>query len=206
MHLRKLAVMGGTFDPVHYGHLVAAEGVRHEFQLEKVVFIPAGRPPHKTDQRISEAKHRLAMTTLAVASNPCIEVSDLEINRPGPSYTFDTVQEVYRRYRPEEVFFITGADAVLEILSWHRVQDLLNKCCVIAATRPGHDLNSLKGRLEMLPAHLTARIVPLEVPALAISSSDIRRRVQNGKPIKYLLPEVVEEYINIHGLYQQDLH
>ncbi len=204
--MRKLAVMGGTFDPIHYGHLVAAEGVRYEFKLDRVIFVPAGRPPHKPDERISEARHRLAMTALAIASNPYFSVSDMEIRRPGPSYTIDTVEEVHRRYRPEEVFFITGTDAVLKILSWHRALDLLTKCRVIAATRPGYDLSSLRRRFKELPPELVSRIVPVEVPALAISSSDIRARVRAGKPIKYLLPEVVEEYIFGNRLYQQDLH
>lgn len=198
----KLGVMGGTFDPVHYGHLVAAEGVRYEYRLDKVIFVPAGRPPHKPDYRISDPEHRLALTRLAVASNPFFEVSDLEIKRPGPSYTYDTIREVRRLYSPDEVYFITGADAVLEILTWHRCAELLRICRFIAATRPGYDLDGLNEKLRTLPASLVGRIVPVEVPALAISSSDIRRRVRTGRPIKYLLPESVEAYIYEQRLYK----
>lgn len=203
---QRIGVMGGTFDPIHYGHLVTAESVRHRFGLAKVIFVPAGRPPHKLNYRISAPEHRLAMTAMAVASNPYFEVTALEIERPGPSYSYDTVCEIKRRYRPAEVYFITGADAVLEILSWHRIEELLAACYVVAATRPGYDLTTLREKLARLPAEVTARIIPIEVPALAISSTDIRRRVREGKPIKYLLPEAVEAYIRKHGLYREDLH
>ncbi|MBE0467590.1 MAG: nicotinate-nucleotide adenylyltransferase [Candidatus Desulforudis sp.] len=204
--MMKLGVMGGTFDPVHYGHLVAAEGVRYEYRLDKVIFVPAGRPPHKPNYRISDPEHRLALVRLAVASNPFFEVSDLEIERPGLSYTYDTIREMRRLHDPDEIYFITGADAVLEILSWHRFEELLEICRFIAATRPGYELGGLTGRLRELPAHLVERIVPVEVPALAISSSDIRRRVREGRPIKYLLPESVEAYILSRALYKSELH
>jgi len=194
--------MGGTFDPVHYGHLVTAEGVRWEFGLEKVIFVPTGQPPHKTGTRITAGHHRMAMTVAATASNPYFTVSDIEIRREGPSYTYDTICELRRAYAPEEICFITGADAILEILSWHRVEELLEICRFIAATRPGYDLGGLKERLRHLPARLIRRITPVVVPALAISSTDIRRRVRTGRPIKYLLPESVEEYIFTHRLYR----
>lgn len=198
----KLGVMGGTFDPVHYGHLVVAEGVRYEYRLDKVIFVPAGRPPHKRDRPISGSEHRLAVTALAVASNPFFEVSDLEIKRHGLSYTYDTIRELQDVYHPDAVYFITGADAVLELLSWHRFPELLARCRFVAATRPGHNPESLAARLRLLPASLAERIVAFEVPALAISSSDIRRRVSEGRPIKYLLPESVEEYVLSSGLYR----
>ncbi len=197
----KLGVMGGTFDPVHYGHLVAAEGVRHEHQLDEVLFVPAGRPPHKLSQKISEAKHRLSMTQLAVASNPFFSVSDIEARRAGPSYTYDTIREVSACYQPEEIFFITGTDAVLQILTWYRFADLLNLCYFVAVTRPGYDLANLMERLKTVPPKLAERIQAVEVPALAISSSDIRLRVRDGQPIKYLLPDSVEEYIHNNRLY-----
>lgn len=202
----KLGVMGGTFDPVHYGHLVVAEGVRYEYRLNKVIFVPAGRPPHKAGRPISGPEHRLAITALATASNPYFEVSDLEIKRPGLSYTYDTIRELNNMYHPEAVYFITGADAILELLSWHRVLELLTMCHFIAATRPGYNLETLTVRLKQLPASLMERIAAVEVPALAISSSDIRRRVGDGRPIKYLLPESVEAYILTNGLYGQGLH
>lgn len=194
--------MGGTFDPIHYGHLVTAEEARHQFKMSRVIFIPAGKPPHKTRKNISAPQHRLEMTWRSVGSNPHFTVSDLEIKREGPSYTIDTVQAMREQYRGWEVFFITGADAVLEILTWRKVDQLLQKCCFVAATRPGFRLESLGEKLARLPAECTARIKTLEVPALAISSTDIRRRVREGRPIKYLLPEATEEYIYRHGLYK----
>lgn len=194
--------MGGTFDPIHYGHLVTAEEARHQFGMSKVIFIPAGKPPHKTRKNISYPQHRLEMTWRAIGSNPHFTVSDLEIKREGPSYTIDTVQAFREQYKNREIFFITGADAVLEILTWRKVTELLQKCCFVAATRPGFRLESLGEKLAQLPPECTTRIKTLEVPALAISSTDIRHRVRDGRPIKYLLPEAAEEYIYRHGLYK----
>lgn len=199
--MKSLAIMGGTFDPIHYGHLVVAEQVRHSFACDKVLFIPAAIPPHKTQNTITAVADRLAMTKMAVASNPWFEISTLEIERPGPSYTIDTVREIKETYQPENLYFITGADAVLEILSWKDVNNLLSLCKFIAATRPGYDLNNLQQRLKSLPQKYFENIIPFYVPSLAISSTDIRNRVNSGKPIKYLLPESVEDYIYDHLLY-----
>ncbi|HHW43906.1 nicotinate-nucleotide adenylyltransferase [Desulfofundulus thermobenzoicus] len=200
--IKRLGIMGGTFDPIHYGHLVAAEGARHAFQLEKVIFIPAGRPPHKTGRQISSAHHRWIMTELAVASNPFFDTSTLEVDRPGYSYTIDTVREVRDLYPGAEIYFITGADAVLEILDWKNVDELLTMCWFIAATRPGYPLGNLRRRLSGIAPARMNRIITMEVPALAISSTEIRMRVQEGRPIKYLLPEPVEAYILNRGLYR----
>ncbi|MGI6064863.1 MAG: nicotinate-nucleotide adenylyltransferase [Bacillota bacterium] len=195
----KLAVMGGTFDPIHYGHLVTAEAARCGFNLDKVVFVPSGRPPHKREKNITPSEDRFDMTSLAIASNSFFEVSRVEIDRPGFSYAIDTVNAFYDYYGNDiELYFITGADAILEILTWKHVDQLMEKCQFIAATRPGfhlHDINSL-------PEHFAAKIVFMEVPALAISSTDIRRRVVENRPIKYLLPEPVEEYIYRYHLYR----
>ncbi|MBE3586180.1 nicotinate-nucleotide adenylyltransferase [Desulfofundulus thermocisternus] len=199
---KRLGIMGGTFDPIHYGHLVAAEGARHAFQLEKVIFIPAGRPPHKTGRKITDAHHRWIMTELAVASNPYFDTSTIEVDRPGYSYTIDTVREMRGLYPGAEIFFITGADAVLEILSWKNVNELLEMCWFVAATRPGYPLGNLKRRLAGINPEHVKRIIPMEVPALAISSTEIRARVREGRPIKYLLPEPVEAYILNRGLYK----
>lgn len=199
----KLGIMGGTFDPIHYGHLVAAEGARHHFGLDSVVFVPAARPPHKGNSSISHPSDRLNMTVLATGSNNNFEVSDIEIKRRGPSYTIDTVNQ-FRQSRPDaSVHFITGADAVLEILTWHRVQELLEICHFIAATRPGYRLENLSGILKGLPSQCIDKISVMEVPALAISSTDIRERVGKGMPIKYLLPEEVEDYIYVKDLYKK---
>ena len=200
----RLGIMGGTFDPVHYGHLVAAEGARHHFCLDRVIFVPAARPPHKGHSFVSPPEHRLAMTNLAVASNPFFQVSDMEVLRSGPSYTIDTVREIRTIFPYAQIYFITGADAVLEILTWRRVEDLLDMCLFIAATRPGYRLESIFKRLEGLTPSQLAKIVTMEVPALAISSTDIRRRVREGRPIKYLLPEEVENYIHCSGLYSNE--
>lgn len=193
--MQEICLMGGTFDPIHYGHLVVAEEVRQQFALTKVIFIPAGRPPHKINNFISEPIHRVKMTRLAVASNPYFDVSTLEVERKGLSYTIDTVKDIKRLYGAEKIYFITGADAVMEIITWKEAEQLLSMCTFIAATRPGYDLHQLADTLKLLPKAVLKNILPLEVPALSISSSDIRKRVKEGKSIKYLLPEAVEEYV-----------
>lgn len=200
--IHKIGIMGGTFDPIHYGHLVAAEGARHHLGLDTVVFIPAARPPHKGMREITDPVHRLNMAVLATGSNVNFEVSDIEIKRKGPSYTIDTVRYFHQSWPDSTIYFITGADAVLEILTWHRVQELLDLCFFVAATRPGYRLENLAGSLKGLPAGYIDKISTMEVPALAISSTDIRDRVGKGKPIKYLLPEEVENYIYEKGLYR----
>ncbi|ABO51029.1 nicotinate-nucleotide adenylyltransferase [Desulforamulus reducens MI-1] len=202
--MQEICLMGGTFDPIHYGHLVVAEEVRQRFHLDKVVFVPAGKPPHKQDKEISDAQHRIAMTRLATFSNPYFEVSTIEVARQGFSYTVDTVEEIINQYGIKQVYFITGADAVLEILTWKDAPRLLSMTNFIAATRPGYDLSNLKEILNLLHPDILKRILPLEVPALSISSSDIRRRAKEGRSIKYLLPEPVEDYIFKNGLYALD--
>ena len=195
----RLGLMGGTFDPIHYGHLAAAEVARYEFGLVKVVFIPAGQPPHKTGQKISPAAHRLAMVRLAVASNPFFEVSTVEIDRPGPSYTVETVSAFRHLYSSAEIYFITGADAVAEISTWRRIEELLRLCWLVAVTRPGYLLEDL--REWLVKPELWRKILTLQVPGVAVSSTEIRERVRAGRPVKYLLPEAVEDYIARHGLY-----
>jgi nicotinate-nucleotide adenylyltransferase len=200
---QRVGIMGGTFDPIHFGHLVTAEAARWEFALEKVIFVPTGRPPHKKAYSVSELEARYQMTVLATSSNPYFEVSRIEIDRQGYSYTVDTIADFRRHYGPgTELYFITGADAILEIMTWKSVDRLLQECYFIAATRPGFQLQRLEETKPLLPVEGRHRIHLIEVPALAISSTDIRWRVQNKKPIKYLLPEAVEGYIRTKGLYQ----
>lgn len=199
--MNSLAIMGGTFDPIHYGHLVVAEQVRHSFKCSKVLFVPAGRPPHKDERSISDVADRLAMTRLAVASNPYFEVSTIEIERPGPSYAIDTVREVKELYQPKNLYFITGADAVLEILTWKDVEKLLSLCNFVAVTRPGYDITNLQQKLKTLPDKHFKNIIPFYIPSLAISSTYIRNQVRSCEPIKYLLPESVEQYIYENLLY-----
>ncbi|MDK2821025.1 MAG: nicotinate-nucleotide adenylyltransferase [Clostridia bacterium] len=200
---QRVGIMGGTFDPIHFGHLVTAEAARCEFGLEKVIFVPTGYPPHKKGCLITDAEYRYQMTVLATNSNPFFEVSRVEIDRPGYSYTIDTIDEFSSFYGSKtELFFITGADAILEILTWKDVDRLLCECHFIAATRPGFQLSRFEEFRPKLPAEGRHRIHLIEVPALAISSTDIRWRVRNNKPIKYLLPESVEEHIYAKGLYR----
>jgi nicotinate-nucleotide adenylyltransferase len=198
-NVTRLAIMGGTFDPIHYGHLVTAEAARSKFNLDKVVFVPSGKPPHKKEQEISSAEHRMQMTVLATITNKYFDVSKVELERQGYSYAIDTVRHFRQAYRLKtEIFFITGADAILEILSWKNVDDLIDECQFIAATRPGYEQKDVA---KLLPEKITSRIMTISVPALAISSTDIRRRVRENQPIKYLLPEQVEDYIYKHKIY-----
>ncbi len=199
---QRLGIMGGTFDPVHYGHLVAAEGARHSFSLEKVIFVPAGKPPHKHGHAASAPRIRYKMTCLAIASNPFFSSSTIEVERPGPSYTIDTVRTMMRLYPAKSIYFITGTDAIAEIFSWKDAGSLLSMCNFVAAARPGYCFKALNKKLGSLPNSLKQNISFMEVPALDISSTDIRQRVREGKPIKYLLPESVEDYILKNNLYR----
>jgi len=203
--IKRLGIMGGTFDPVHYGHLVTAETARAQFDFDKVIFIPSGYPPHKTGQKISEAQHRYLMTVLAVTTNTFFEVNRIEIERQGYSYAFDTVLQLKEQYGSEwEFYFITGADAVLEIFTWKNIERLIEICTFVAATRPGFDLSLLDNKLEQISAIAKDKFLTFEVPALSISSTDIRQKVIDGKPIKYLLPESVEQYIYKNDLYKEE--
>ncbi|HYE12689.1 MAG TPA: nicotinate-nucleotide adenylyltransferase [Patescibacteria group bacterium] len=198
----RIGIMGGTFDPIHYGHLVAAEVARAEFGLDKVIFIPAGRPPHKQLQSITDAEHRYRMTILATSSNPNFEVSRIEVDKDELTYTIDTVKDMRRIYGEDAaIYFITGADAVLEFLTWYKLQELLTLCRFIAVTRPGFDKRDLEQMIGEIASKYNGEIICIEVPLLAISSTDIRERSRSGKPIKYLLPEAVEEYIEKNVLY-----
>lgn len=201
--MKRLGVMGGTFDPIHHGHLVAAEGARHEFSLDEVIFVPALVSPHKAGRRTAAPHHRMTMTLLATLSNPFFSVSDVDLRRPGPSYTVDTLRLLREeRGKEAEFFFITGADAILEILRWKDPQLILSMATFVAAARPGYPKERLEEILSRLPREWRSRIVYLEIPALAISSSDLRDRVRRGRPIKYLVPESVEFYVQKEGLYR----
>jgi nicotinate-nucleotide adenylyltransferase len=197
---RRIGVMGGTFDPIHIGHLIIAEESRYRFELERVIFVPAGIPPHKPSEPISGREDRYKMTVLAIEDNPAFEASRVEIDRPGPSYTVDTLTEFKRIYGEEtRLFFITGADAILQILTWHRPENLRCMCKFIAATRPGYDLREVERRL---PQEFLDQIIFLEVPGVHISSTELRMRAGSGMPIKYLVPAAVESYIINNGLYR----
>ena len=198
--MQRLGIVGGTFDPIHYGHLLMAEEARQAFALDQVVFVPNGRPAHKKAYLVSSPEDRYAMTLLATGSNPYFSTSRIEIERPGPSYTIDTLR-AFRQMYPDldALYFITGADAVLEILTWHEYDKLVRECRFIAVTRPGFVLERLP---EVVDAEFLDRVSFLPIPGLDISSTDIRRRVREGRSVKYLTPEPVEAYIQQQGLYR----
>jgi nicotinate-nucleotide adenylyltransferase len=186
--------MGGTFDPIHHGHLVAASEVASKFGLDEVVFVPTGEPWQKSSRTVSLAEHRYLMTVIATASNPRFTVSRVDIERPGPTYTIDTLRDL-RAERPEaDLYFITGADAMAQIVGWKDVDELWSLAHFVGVTRPGHELPDL-GRAE---------VSLLEVPAMAISSTDCRARVASHEPVWYLVPDGVVQYIAKYGLYLDD--
>jgi nicotinate-nucleotide adenylyltransferase len=197
----RLGIMGGTFDPVHFGHLVTAEEALVQFNLDKVVFMPTGRPVRKTHRHVSSAEDRYLMTVIATAANPDFEVSRVEIDRPGDTYTVDTMLQLREQYGPgTTLFFISGADAVREILTWKDADRFAELCTFIAATRPGFDAD-IGSLAPVSSGAIRPRVESMEVPALAISSSDIRARVCARRPVRYLLPEAVAAYIEKNGLY-----
>lgn len=199
----RLGIMGGTFDPIHFGHLVTAEEALVQFNLDKVIFMPTGQPAAKERQRVTSSEDRYLMTVLATAANPDFDVSRMEVDRPGLTYTVDTLRALRDLHGPAtELFFITGADAVWEIVTWKDAEQIAGLATFIAATRPGYDLG---GALALYEAAATAfKIQYMEVPALAISSTDLRRRIAERRPIRYLTPEPVATYISKHQLYQEE--
>jgi nicotinate-nucleotide adenylyltransferase len=188
----RIGVMGGTFDPIHHGHLVAASEVAQSFDLDEVIFVPTGRPWQKDE--VSSSEHRYLMTVIATASNPRFTVSRVDIDRAGPTYTIDTLRELKRDRPTAELFFITGADAIAQILSWRDHDELWDLAHFVAVSRPGHILST-----DGLP---TEDVSQLEIPALAISSTDCRDRVEHGNPVWYLVPDGVVQYIAKHHLYR----
>lgn len=197
----RVGILGGTFDPIHIGHLISAEEARVELELERVVFIPAGLPPHKLDHVMSPVEHRLAMVELAVASNPHFVVSRVDIDRLGPSYTVDTIELLKGGWGPGvEIYFIMGSDSLLDILTWHDPERLIRLCRFAVVSRPGYPVNL--GELDALLPGVASRVQMLDAPELAVSSTDIQRRVRKGLSIKYQVPEAVKDYIYQHKLYQ----
>jgi nicotinate-nucleotide adenylyltransferase len=192
--------MGGTFDPIHQGHLVTAEEALVQLSLDEVVFVPTGQPWMKEKNReVSPAEHRYLMTVIATASNPHFSVSRLEVDRGGPTYTVETLRALREEQGPDtELFFVTGADAILEIFHWKDSEEALGLAHFIAATRPGYDIDRFEA--EAVTAH--PNITVMAVPALAISSTDVRERVRQGRPIRYLVPEGVKAYIDKERLYR----
>src|SRR5579875_383973 len=190
----RVGIMGGTFDPIHHGHLVAASEVASLYELDEVIFVPTGEPWQKTNRRVSPAEDRYLMTVIATASNPRFWVSRVDIDRGGPTFTVDTIRDI-RAVRPDaELYFITGADALSQILSWKDAEEALTMAHFVGVTRPGYELSK-----DHLPRDA---VELLDVPALAISSSDVRARAHSGRPVWYLVPDGVVQYINKHRLYR----
>ena len=198
---QKIGIMGGTFDPIHMGHLVMAEAVRMDYDLAKVIFIPTGTSPHKQGMSVTPALDRYIMTMMATYSNPYFFVSPIERDRPGPSFTIDTVRALIAEYGAgTEFYFLTGTDTVLELHTWNNIDELLELCHFVAASRPGQTA-SIAEEIERLGPKAKDRVHRLTTPELEISSTDIRERVRQGKSIRYFVPENVEHYIHKEGLY-----
>ena len=193
----RIGIMGGTFDPIHHGHLVAASEVQNVFALDEVIFVPTWAQPFKKERKVSPAEHRYLMTVIATASNPRFTVSRVDIDRGGTTYTIDTLHDIAAEYPGAELYFITGADALAQILTWKDSEEIFDLAHLVGVTRPGHVLND-----SGVPHD---RISLVEVPAMAISSTDCRQRVGQGAPVWYLVPDGVVQYIRKYGLYRMAL-
>ena len=196
----RIGVMGGTFDPIHYGHLRAADEAHAAFGLSEVIFVPTGQPPHKTGERVSSADKRFMMTVLATVDCPYFSVSRIEIDKTGKSYTIDTLRQLKSlpEYLDTEFYFITGLDAVLDIVSWKNPEEIMSLCKFVAVSRHGYTHT----RMEELPEDLRSAIIPLEIPLLAISSTGLRERVRKERSIRFLVPPSVEHFIRKYSLYK----
>jgi nicotinate-nucleotide adenylyltransferase len=196
---RRIGVMGGTFDPIHHGHLVAASEVQAWFELDQVVFVPTGQPWQKAEREVSPAEDRYLMTVIATASNPRFSVRRVDVDRGGPTYTVDTLRELRAQHRDADLYFITGADALAQILTWRNADEIFELAHFVGCTRPGTSITA--DALVGLPKD---RVTIIEIPALAISSTACRNRVQRGEPVWYLVPDGVVQYIAKRSLYRPD--
>jgi nicotinate-nucleotide adenylyltransferase len=202
---RHVGVLGGTFDPIHIGHLIVAQEVVSALHLETLYFLPAGDPPHKRDHVITPAQHRRSMVELAIAGNPAFALSSVDLDRPGPSYTVDTLKLLHKAWGPETaIAFVIGWDMLDDLLTWHDPAGVVRQVDkLVAVHRPGYPLDSdYLALLESSVPGIRRRLTPLEVPQIAVSSSDLRQRVAANRPIRYQVPDVVETYILEHGLYR----
>lgn len=201
MTSKRVGIMGGTFDPIHLGHLVVANEVLNIYNLDRIIFVPAGNPPHKIGMRAS-SWDRYFMTSIATMSNNKFTVSDLEVKNAGKSYTLNTLKEFHIIYPETEFYFITGTDAVIDLPNWHEPREILKLCKFIAVSRPGISKENAEFKIDEIRNSLNAHIEILQVPMLQISSTDIRDRFKRGISAKYLLPESVEQYILKNNLYR----
>ncbi len=198
----KIGITGGTFDPIHYGHLIIAENIRYTIGLDKIIFVPTGMPPHKKHLNVTSSADRLTMVKKAVHSNPHFEVSSVEIEREGYTYTIDTIKHFKRIYGEKaQLYFITGADVVKELTTWKNFEVLFGLCKFVVGLRPEYVDESFYNEIEFLKTKYNADITVADIPMVQISSTDIRKRIQEGRSIKYLLPECVEDYIYKNKLY-----
>jgi len=200
--LNKIGIMGGTFDPIHYAHLATAEFIRIKYKLDKILFIPSGNPPHKTDRPIMDKYHRHNMVLLSTMTNENFEVSSMEIDKEGKSYTVDTLRELNNIYPDSKIYFITGSDAICDIESWRDVEENFRLATFIAATRPGISLIKSQDKIDKLREKYNADILTVYVPSLDISSTYIREQIKENNTVRYLIPENVEKYIYEKGLYK----
>ena len=202
---RSVGLLGGTFDPIHYGHLVIAEEVRTALNLAEMVFVPAGHPPHKPGRIVTEARHRLTMLELAIASNPYFSISLVDLERPGPSYTVETLRLLRQQWGTRTaIHFVIGGDSLEDLLAWYDPTGILKQlAALVAVQRPGYEeAADYRDMLEARLPGIKQRLIIVQAPQLDISATDLRRRVAEGRPIKYQTPEAVEHYIIEHGLYQ----
>ncbi len=199
--MNRLGVLGGTFDPPHYGHLTLAENARVQLGLARVLFVVAGRPPHKPERPVSDDRHRLAMVAAAIADNPAYAVSRVDLDRPGPHYTVETLTLLQQEWPDAELFFLMGGDSLAQLPTWRDPAGVVQRARLATMRRPGYmpDLD----KLEQVVPEIRQRLVWLDAPHLEISSSDLRRRVRVGLPLRYLLPPTVEDYIHAHHLYRE---
>ena len=193
--------MGGTFDPIHWGHLILAEQAREQFGLTKVLFVTAAEPPHKIGEPVTDARHRLEMTRLAIADNEHFECSTIEIDRPGPSYTIDTVKQIQEAYgRETSIYLLLGTDEGRDLMKWREPYEIQKLATIVVANRPGVPDSEV---IRSLPEDFAEGIVPLVMPGVDISSTDLRERVRSGRSIHYLVPTLVEDYVTQEGLYKE---
>jgi len=201
-HRMKIGIMGGTFNPIHIGHLIISEDVREQCGLDRVLFIPSGQPPHKPDDEVIDARHRYEMVRMAVENNPFFEASRIEVDRNGLTYTINTLQELKRIYgEGVDLYFIIGADVAEELNTWREFRQVFQMCEFIAVLRPGYDNSDFENALEKNRKDFGARILQVQSRLIDISSSEIRKRCEMNESIKYLVPDSVEEYIRRCGLY-----
>lgn len=199
----RIGISGGTFDPIHLGHLIIAQEIKEVMKLNKIIFIPSGRPPHKRDHRVTDPIHRYNMVEMAIVSNGGFEASDMEIKREGYSYTCDTLYEIKKTIsKNDTLFFITGADVIPQMHTWKNIWEVFKLCEFVAVLRPDFKKDEMEREADDLRQRYDGVIHIIETPLIGISSTDIRQRVKGGRPIKYLVPENVEGYIKDNKLYE----